>query len=102
MASFFGGGGQPDPPKPDALFAAQTEMEMYTVLFNKLTKTCFNKCASRKHKEPDLQLGEMSCLDRCVSKYMEAQEKVGVVMQKANEKQAQQMQAMQQMQKSIG
>jgi len=84
------------------LIEAQTEMEMYTVLFNKLTKTCFNKCASRKHKEPDLQLGEMSCLDRCVSKYMEAQEKVGVVMQKANEKQAQQMQAMQQMQKSIG
>ena len=54
-------------------FKAQTEMEMYTVLFNKLTETCFSKCASRKHKDPDLQLGEMSCVDRCVSKYMDAQ-----------------------------
>ena len=81
---------------------AQTEMEMYTVLFNKLTSSCFTKCASRKHKEGDLQLGEMSCLDRCVSKYMEAQEKVGTVMQQANEKQAQQMQQMQQMQTNGG
>mmetsp|Transcript_190 Transcript_190/g.196 ORF Transcript_190/g.196 Transcript_190/m.196 type:complete len:103 (-) Transcript_190:397-705(-) len=94
---FFTGGKQ-EPPKPDAFFAAKTEMEMYTVLFNNLTMSCFNKCASRKHKEPDLQLGEMSCIDRCVSKYMEAQEKIGVVLQKANESQAQQMQQMQQMQ----
>jgi import inner membrane translocase subunit TIM10 len=77
-------------------------MEMYTNLFNKLTATCFQKCASRKHKEPDLQLGEMSCLDRCVAKYMDAQEKVGVVLQRANEKQAAQMQQMQQMQQSMG
>ncbi len=82
--------------------AAQTEMEMYTVLFNKLTSTCFQKCASRKHKEPDLHLGEMSCLDRCVAKYMDAQEKVGVVLQRANEKQAAQMQQMQNMQQAMG
>jgi len=82
--------------------SAQTEMEMYTVLFNKLTSTCFTKCASRKHKEADLQLGEMSCLDRCVAKYMDAQEKVGVVLQRANEKQAAQMQQMQNMQSSVG
>eukprot|EP00555_Chaetoceros_dichaeta_P010270 CAMPEP_0198271522 /NCGR_PEP_ID=MMETSP1447-20131203/49543_1 /TAXON_ID=420782 /ORGANISM="Chaetoceros dichaeta, Strain CCMP1751" /LENGTH=101 /DNA_ID=CAMNT_0043964153 /DNA_START=108 /DNA_END=413 /DNA_ORIENTATION=+ len=99
--SFFGGGA-PEPPKPDPLFAAQTEMEMYTVLFNKLTSTCFTKCAARKHKEQDLQLGEMSCLDRCVSKYMDAQEKIGLVMQKANEQQAAQAQQMMEMQKSQG
>lgn len=91
-------GGQKQPPQPDAFFAAKTEMEMYTVLFNKLTGSCFKKCASRKHKEEDLQLGEMSCIDRCVSKYMEAQEKLGKVLQEANEAQAQQMAQMQQMQ----
>ena len=77
-------------------------MEMYTVLFNKLTSTCFAKCASRKHKEQDLQLGEMSCLDRCVSKYMDAQEKIGQVMQKANEQQAAQAQQIMDMQKAQG
>ncbi len=75
---------------------------MYNVLFNKLAQTCFTKCASRKHKESDLHLGEMSCVDRCVSKYMEAQEKVGVVLQKANEKQAAQMAQMQNMQNAMG
>ena len=73
-------------------------MEMYSTLFNKVASSCFDKCAARKHKEPDLQLGEMSCIDRCVSKYMEAQKKVGVVLQKANEKQAMQQQQMQAMQ----
>ena len=81
---------------------AQTEMEMYTVLFNKLSSSCFQKCASRKHKEPDLQLGEMSCLDRCVAKYMDAQEKVGVVLQRANEQQAAQQLQMQNMQQAMG
>lgn len=60
---------------------------MYTDLFNKLTAGCFQKCSARKHKEPDLSLGEMSCADRCVAKYLEAQQKIGVVLQTANEQQ---------------
>jgi mitochondrial import inner membrane translocase subunit TIM10 len=75
---------------------ATTEMEMYTDLFNKIARSCFTKCAARKHKDQDLQLGEMSCTDRCVSKYLEAQEKVGLVLQKANEAQIQQQQQLQQ------
>lgn len=75
---------------------------MYTDLFNKIARTCFSKCASRKHREEDLALGEMSCADRCVAKYLEAQEKVGMVLQKANETQAAQQQQVQQMQQSLG
>ncbi|KAL7516235.1 hypothetical protein ACHAWF_000035 [Thalassiosira exigua] len=29
-----------------------------------MAATCFQKCASRNHKENDLALGEMSCADR--------------------------------------
>ena len=43
-----------------------------------------------------------SSLDRCVSKYLEGQQLVGVVLQKANEAQQQQQQQMMQMQQQMG
>mmetsp|Transcript_14141 Transcript_14141/g.17167 ORF Transcript_14141/g.17167 Transcript_14141/m.17167 type:complete len:100 (-) Transcript_14141:52-351(-) len=98
--SFFGG--QQEAPSIDPLFAAQTEMEMVTVSLNKIVTTCFTKCASRKHKEKDLQLGEMSCIDRCTAKYLDAQEKVGMVLQKANEEQQRQMENVNQIQNTMG
>jgi mitochondrial import inner membrane translocase subunit TIM10 len=77
-------------------------MEMYTDLFNKIATSCFNKCASKKHKDQELPLGEMSCTDRCVGRYLEAQERVGKVLQAANESQMAQQKAMQDMQASLG
>lgn len=73
---------------------------MYSELFNKMASSCFEKCANKKHKEPDLALGEMSCADRCVGKYLEAQEKIGVVLNKANEEQAKLQQSAQEMQQA--
>ena len=77
-------------------------MEMYSDLFNKMTNVCFRKCASRKHKDTVLHLGETSCLDRCVAKYMDAQKNVGVVLQKATEAQAMEQQRIQDLQKTMG
>mmetsp|Transcript_8946 Transcript_8946/g.19297 ORF Transcript_8946/g.19297 Transcript_8946/m.19297 type:complete len:87 (+) Transcript_8946:29-289(+) len=71
-------------------------------LFNKIAASCFAKCASRRHKEPDLALGEMSCTDRCVAKYLEAQQRVGVVLQQANEAQLEQQQQLANMQQRFG
>mmetsp|Transcript_25734 Transcript_25734/g.43745 ORF Transcript_25734/g.43745 Transcript_25734/m.43745 type:complete len:104 (-) Transcript_25734:1320-1631(-) len=99
--NFFGQSEQ-KPAGPDPVFAATTEMEMYTNLFNKIAAQCFSKCATKKHRDMDLQLGEMSCADRCVAKYLEAQEKVGVVLQKANEAQVAQQKAMMEMQAAMG
>lgn len=39
---------------------------MYTDLFNKISSSCFFKCASRKHRDQDLSLGEMTCTGKIV------------------------------------
>ncbi|GAX28805.1 hypothetical protein FisN_34Hh015 [Fistulifera solaris] len=87
---------------PDPVQAAKVEMEMYTDLFNKIASSCFTKCAARRHRDPDITLGEMTCTDRCVSKYLETQQRVGVILQKANEAQLEQQQNMAQMQQRLG
>eukprot|EP00586_Coscinodiscus_wailesii_P019957 CAMPEP_0172516772 /NCGR_PEP_ID=MMETSP1066-20121228/278936_1 /TAXON_ID=671091 /ORGANISM="Coscinodiscus wailesii, Strain CCMP2513" /LENGTH=101 /DNA_ID=CAMNT_0013298391 /DNA_START=128 /DNA_END=433 /DNA_ORIENTATION=+ len=87
---------------PEPLFAATTEMEMYTHLFNNMASTCFAKCASRKHKDADITLGEMSCVDRCVGKYVVAHEKVGLILQKANESAIAQQKNLSEMQQTWG
>lgn len=55
--------------KEQAFSMAQTEMEYRVELFNKLAQTCFNKCVDKRYKEAELNMGENSCIDRCVSKY---------------------------------
>mmetsp|Transcript_5473 Transcript_5473/g.14843 ORF Transcript_5473/g.14843 Transcript_5473/m.14843 type:complete len:153 (-) Transcript_5473:400-858(-) len=100
--SFFGGGQPQQPQGPDPIFAAKTEVEMYTDLFNKISSSCFQKCSSRRHRDQDLTLGEMACTDRCVAKYLDSQQLVGAILQKANEAQLQQQQQMQAMNQQFG
>jgi import inner membrane translocase subunit TIM10 len=84
MDRFFGSSAPPQQTGPSALFAAKTEMEMYTDLFNRMSAACYKKCIP-KQNDPDLSVGEMACTDRCVGKYMDAHERVGKVMQKVGE-----------------
>ncbi|XP_052172595.1 mitochondrial import inner membrane translocase subunit TIM10-like [Diospyros lotus] len=56
---------------------AEKEMEYRVDLFNKLTQTCFSKCIENKYKESELNMGENSCIDRCVSKYWQVTNLVG-------------------------
>ncbi|CAF1829343.1 hypothetical protein Bca4012_030082 [Brassica carinata] len=63
--------------KEQAFSMAQTEMEYRVELFNKLAQTCFVKCVDKRYKENELNMGENSCIDRCVSKYWQVNGMVG-------------------------
>ncbi|KAG5536244.1 hypothetical protein RHGRI_023880 [Rhododendron griersonianum] len=38
---------------------------------------CFNKCVEKRYKEAELNMGENSCIDRCVSKYWQVTNLIG-------------------------
>ena len=72
--------------------AQQNELEAMTDMFNKMTEQCFRKCVAL-YKEADLSVGEATCVDRCVHKYMTSHAKVQEILAK----QAASVQAQQQM-----
>ena len=52
-------------------------------MFNRMVDLCFQKCVdSRAYKDGELDVGEMSCTDRCIGKYLEASIRVGERLQK--------------------
>ncbi|KHG11025.1 Mitochondrial import inner membrane translocase subunit Tim10 -like protein [Gossypium arboreum] len=63
--------------KEQAFGMAETEMEYRVELFNRLGQTCFNKCVDKRYKESELNMGENSCIDRCVSKYWQVNSMIG-------------------------
>ncbi|KAK8488839.1 hypothetical protein V6N11_025353 [Hibiscus sabdariffa] len=63
--------------KEQAFGMAETEMEYRVELFNRLAQTCFNKCVDKRYKEAELNMGENSCIDRCVSKYWQVNSMIG-------------------------
>mmetsp|Transcript_27197 Transcript_27197/g.58579 ORF Transcript_27197/g.58579 Transcript_27197/m.58579 type:complete len:85 (+) Transcript_27197:59-313(+) len=74
--------------------AQQNELEAITDMFNKMTEQCFRKCVAM-YKEPDLSVGEATCVDRCVHKYMTVHGKVQEILgQQALQAQQQQMPGM--------
>lgn len=63
---------------------AKVDLDMYTDLYDKMTRMCSKKCIV-KYSDGDLQVGEMTCIDRCVGKYMHAHDLVGVELKKFEE-----------------
>ena len=81
--------------------AAKTELELFADLFNKMSDVCFKKCIGRM-KESDLQVGEMSCADRCVGKYLGSLETVAACVARVDGQMKQQAEAAQNMMKFGG
>ncbi|PKX89513.1 Tim10/DDP family zinc finger protein [Aspergillus novofumigatus IBT 16806] len=65
----------------EKIAAAETEVEMVSDMFNRLTESCQKKCIPNDYREGDLNKGESVCLDRCVSKFFEVNIKVSEKMQ---------------------
>ncbi len=60
--------------------------------FNRIVEKCTQKCIPKVHT-PELAIGEIQCVDRCVGKYMIAQEVVTKAVQEFEQKTLQQQQA---------
>jgi len=73
---------------------ATIQLENMTMMFNKMMHGCWSKCVANL-KEEELNVGEQSCTDRCIGKYIESSMLVQQMMQQK------QMQ-MQQQQSSSG
>ncbi|RDW70631.1 Tim10/DDP family zinc finger protein [Aspergillus mulundensis] len=74
-------GGAPKMSSEQKIAAAETEVEMVTDMFNRLTESCAKKCIPNDYREADLNKGESVCLDRCVGKFFEVNIKVSEKMQ---------------------
>lgn len=63
---------------------------------NSMAAVCFEKCVTEM-KDDRLHIGEMTCLDRCSTKYVETQRKMMKRIQEQQEAELQQMMAMEQL-----
>ncbi|XP_043256609.1 mitochondrial import inner membrane translocase subunit Tim10 [Colletes gigas] len=56
----------------------ELEMEMMSDMYTRMTSACHRKCIPPKYLESELTKGESICLDRCVSKYLDVHERIGM------------------------
>mmetsp|Transcript_79224 Transcript_79224/g.183847 ORF Transcript_79224/g.183847 Transcript_79224/m.183847 type:complete len:97 (-) Transcript_79224:226-516(-) len=75
-----GGGVQPQAPQVSPAEMLVAEMKGMADCFARMTTSCYSKCIANVREEK-LGVGEMSCVDRCVSKYIDVHAKVGTELQ---------------------
>lgn len=77
MSFFMGGTGQYATVDPEKVKLASIQFEATSTTFNNVLSTCTKKCMGHEYGEADLNTGEQSCADRCVSKFFQANQKIG-------------------------
>jgi import inner membrane translocase subunit TIM10 len=63
------------PSQADVLKMTRLELRTINDLNKRMNHECFMKCIP-KARDAELQIGEMSCIDRCAPKYFETHELV--------------------------
>lgn len=81
MSGWFGSA----PQGPSELEIAKHQTDAQIDFFRRMSTACAKKCII-KHHDADLSVGEMSCIDRCSSKFMQAREVVTEVQTAAEQK----------------
>ncbi|KAL1927715.1 hypothetical protein VTP01DRAFT_3536 [Rhizomucor pusillus] len=71
---------------PENLKLAEQEVDAFMDLYNRILETCRKKCIPSHYHEPDLNKGEMVCIDRCTSKYVSVQKHLSKKMQENSER----------------
>ncbi|CAJ1337690.1 unnamed protein product [Effrenium voratum] len=77
LAAGQAGLGQPQASPADMMVA---ELKGVSDIMARMQLSCYSKCIANV-KEEKLSVGEMSCVDRCVNKFMDVHQKVGVELQ---------------------
>jgi import inner membrane translocase subunit TIM10 len=88
--NFFGGDNGAN--NANILAAAKIEFDTFAEMYGKMASTCNKKCVTGYH-DGELNVGEMTCVDRCVYKYLQASLKIREVVEKNGELMAKQAEA---------
>ncbi|KAF0690650.1 Aste57867_17956 [Aphanomyces stellatus] len=76
---------EPSPEEKRVMDAIKQEAENLMHMQGQMRQICFSKCVHR-FREGDLDMGESSCDDRCVGKYLQAYYKLSQYMPQLQEK----------------
>ena len=86
-------GGKSARQSSEEAFAMEMNLVGTTTLFNNMSKMCFRKCVPN-FVEPELNVAEYTCIDRCSAKFMQCNESVSKVLQEFQEEQMKLQQSM--------
>ncbi|KAF4592040.1 mitochondrial import inner membrane translocase subunit TIM10 [Ophiocordyceps camponoti-floridani] len=69
--------------------AIESEMRLMADTYNRLQKSCQQKCVPTDYREAELNKGESVCLDRCTAKFLDTSLRVSEIMQQQQQQQQQ-------------